>query len=103
MVGVAVAGSGPMAGSVGSRVGDGGVSGVGEGSMVGDGATVGGGSGVQVGTSVGAATCGPGKATMIRLMTMLRAIMPLMIKTTVWLKLRFWRLRRRLLTRTYLL
>jgi hypothetical protein len=64
---------------------------------------VGGGSGVQVGSGVGAATCGPGKATMIKLMTMLTAIIPLMIKTTVWLKLRFWLLRRRLLTRTFLL
>jgi hypothetical protein len=110
MVGVGVAGSGPMGGSVGSRVGEGSASDVGDASPVGEASTVGDGgarvavgSGVQVGTGVGSAGRGPGKATMIKLTTMLAAISTLRIKMTVWLKLRFWRLRRRLLTGTYLL
>ena len=79
IVGVAVAGSGPATGSVGSSVGS---------CKVGVGPVVGEGSGVQVGRGVGVATGGC-KTTMIRLRTMLTAIRPLRIMTTVWLKLRF--------------
>jgi hypothetical protein len=46
---------------------------------------------------------GPGRATMIRLMTMLAARTALMIQKRVWLALRLRRLRLRLLTETNLL
>jgi hypothetical protein len=88
MVGVAVAGSGPATGSVGSTVGSCRAGDVGEASLVGVGPVVGEGSGVQVGHGVGVATGGC-KATMIRLRIMLTAIKPLRIMMTVWLKLRF--------------
>ena len=63
------------------------------------GGAVGGGGGVQVGRSVGVAEGGPGRATMIRLMIMLLARSALMTQNRIWLKLRFWRLRLRLLTK----
>jgi hypothetical protein len=104
--GVAVAGSGPVAGSVSPRVGNSSVAGVGGASALGDGSGVGVevGSGVQVGDGVGVATDEVGcKATMNRLRIMLTAIKPLRIKMMVWLKLCFRRLRLRLLTKLYLL
>lgn len=104
--GVGEAGAGPTGGSVTSTVGrvsagkvGVGVSGSGEGVTVADGAQVQAGRGVGVTGAVG----GPGRATMIRLMTMLAARTALMIQKRVWLALRLRRRRLRLLTEINLL
>ena len=58
---------------------------------------------VQAGRGVGVEVGGPGRATTIRLMTMLAARTALMIQKRVWLALRLRRRRLRLLTRINLL
>jgi hypothetical protein len=69
----------------------------------GKGVAVGIGVQVQTGRGVGATVAGPGRATMIRLTTMLAARTALMIQKRVWLALRLRRRRLRLLTETNLL
>jgi hypothetical protein len=93
-VGVSVAGSGPSAGSVGSNVGDGGNS-------VGRGVAVDGGRGVRVGQGVGVGLAGWGRATMIRLITILPTMIRLNTHRIFWLVVRFWLVR--LLKTVYLL
>jgi hypothetical protein len=75
------------------------VAGSGEGMTVGDGAQVQAGRGV----GVAGAVAGPGRATTIRLMTMLAARTALMIQNRVWLAVRLRRRRLRLLTEINLL
>ena len=89
MVGVAVAGCGPITGAVGEgnggEVGDG-SSGAGEAVAAGRGSDVQVGRG-QVGRGVGVGVGDPGMATMIRLITIMPASNPLMIQKRVWLVL----------------